>query len=275
MFGALACANGPPVAPQSATIVDRYDFEERSARADLPGRLDEVSGLAFSPDGRLFAHDDERGRIHEIDPESGEVGKRFDLRGDVRDDFEGITIVGTRFFLISSTGFLYEFTEADDDASTPFRRTDTGVGARCEVEGLDYDAESDALLIACKVVTPERGQLVVARIPLDPSAPALPPILVPRSQLVAHGLDADFAPSGVSVAPGGTLVLVSAQTESVVEVRRDGSVVAGVRLSKGRHPQPEGVAFGPDGTLYIADEKNGQDARVTLYARRPTAGTPP
>ena len=160
VLGALACANGPAGGQALTTIVDRHDFENRTHRANLPGRLDEVSGLAFTPDGRLFAHDDERGRIHEIDPESGEVGKRFELEDDVRDDFEGITIVGSRFFLISSTGFLYEFMEADDDASTPFRRTDTRLGAGCEVEGLDYDAASDALLIACKVVSPDRGNVV-------------------------------------------------------------------------------------------------------------------
>lgn len=275
VLGALACANGPAGGQAVTTIVDRHDFENRTRRTDLPGRLDEISGLAFTPDGRLFAHDDERGRIYEIDPESGEVGKRFELQGDVRDDFEGITIAGTRFFLISSAGFLYEFTEADDDASTPFRRTDTRLGAGCEVEGLDYDTRSEALLIACKVVTPDRGDVVVARLPLDPAAPPLAPIRIPRRHLLVHGLEAGFAPSGIAVDPAGTLVLVSARTESILEVDRDGTVVAGVRLSKSRHPQPEGVAFGPDGTLYIADERNGQDARLTMYALRPLPGTRP
>jgi hypothetical protein len=41
-----------------------------------------------------------------------------------------------------------------------------------------------------------------------------------------------------------------------------------VRLSKSHHPQPEGVEFAPDGRLLIADEKNGNDAGVTVYARR-------
>lgn len=277
ILGALACANGPAGGQAVTTIADRHDFETRSMRADLPGRLDEVSGLAFTPDGRLFAHDDERGRVYEIDPETLDVGKRFDLGdGSVRADFEGIAIVGTRFFLISSTGILYEFAEADDDESTRYRTSDTGLGATCEVEGLTYDERADELLIACKVATPNRGEIVVHRLPLDPSAARQGPSRIQRSQLSNHGLDDDFAPSGITIDPAtGTLVLVSAQTEAVIEVARDGSVLSGVQLSRGRHPQPEGVAFGLDGALYIADERNGQDARVTVYARRTLPGGRP
>ena len=75
----LMCSPVPGIAQDVPTILERFDFGTRSARADLPGRLDEVSGLAFTPDGRLFAHDDERAWVHEIDPATGEVGKRFML----------------------------------------------------------------------------------------------------------------------------------------------------------------------------------------------------
>ncbi|MGB1841816.1 MAG: hypothetical protein ACPHWZ_11970, partial [Longimicrobiales bacterium] len=46
------------IATDSAVVfLDRFDLDERIWYHDLPGRLDEVSGLAFTPDGRLFAHD--------------------------------------------------------------------------------------------------------------------------------------------------------------------------------------------------------------------------
>lgn len=272
----LACAGiltlGPAgVAGQaSTTLLDRYDLQRRSSRFDLPGRLEEVSGLAATPDGRLLAHDDERAVIHVIDPAEEEVGARFSL-GDppVRGDFEGIALVGERVFLVTSRGILYEFREMPDRREAPYRVTDTELGAHCEIEGLDYDPADHALLFACKVSAPDRGTIVVHRVPVVASQRGLPPLVVDREQLPGHGLSRDFAPSAVAIDPAaGTIVLLSASPPALLEVDRTGRVLAGTALSPERHRQPEGLAFGTDGTLYVADEGDGRDARVTAYERR-------
>ena len=258
---------------QASTIEQRHDFEKRDARFSLPGRLDEISGLATTPDGRLFGHNDERARIYEIDRATGKVGKRYSLGSPaLRGDFEGIAIVGVRVFLITRHGILYEFREVADGEETPYRVIDTLLGARCEVEGLDHDPVDDVLLIACKVSVPERGVLVVHRLPLNPERGRLAAIEIQRSQLVERGLDARFQPSAVVVDPAGSLLLSSASTEALIEVDRDGRVLAGVQLSPNRHPQPEGLAFGPDGMLYIADERNRGSARLTAYDRQEVPG---
>ena len=250
------------------TLPERHEFDRRTARFDLPGRLEEISGLAITPDGRLFGHDDERALVHEIDPVAGGVGKRFSAgMPPLSGDFEGMAIVGERFFLVTSSGILYELREAGDREEAPYRASDTGLGAHCEVEGLDHDPVDDVLLFACKATRPDRGVLVVHRLPLDPARPRLPPLEVPREQLVDHGLDAGFEPSSIAADPTGSLVMASAVTESLIEIDRTGRVLSAVRLSRGGHPQPEGLAFGPDGTLYIADEQNGQEARITVYGR--------
>jgi uncharacterized protein YjiK len=257
----------PASAQAPSTVLGRFDFDERTARFNLPGRLEEISGLAVAPDGRLFAHDDERGIVYEIDPGREEVVKAFSL-GDppVAGDFEGIAVVGERFFLVTSHGLLYEFREMPDGRAAPYRVTDTELGARCEIEGLDYDPREDALLFACKVSAPERGVIVIHRIALDPERGTLEPILVPRDQLEAFDVRRSFQPSAVLVDPTGTLILLSASREAIIEVDRSGRVLDGRRLSSDRHRQPEGIALGPDGTLYIADEGDGRRARVTLYA---------
>src|SRR5690606_17400976 len=104
----------------AGSLAARYDFERPSGRFELPGRLDEISGLASTPGGRLFGHDDERALVNEIDPATGEVGKRFSA-GDppLTGDFEGIAVVGERFFLVTSVGILHELREADDRAQAP------------------------------------------------------------------------------------------------------------------------------------------------------------
>lgn len=261
------------IRPPAASILARYDFDEPTRRFDLPGGLEEVSGLAFTPEGRLFAHDDERGRIHEIDPHTGEVGKRFDLgNGRLAGDFEGIAVIGERFFLVTSTGWLYEFREGDDEENVAYRVTDTGLGDGCEVEGLDYDPTDDALLFACKTASDDGDWIHVHRIAVDPASGRLPSLRIPRSELDAFGVDDDFEPSALLVLPGGTYLLSSAPAESLLEVARDGRVLGGVDLGRSSHPQPEGLELGSDGTLYVADEENEEDARLTAYTPREGGG---
>ncbi|MEM7417014.1 MAG: SdiA-regulated domain-containing protein [Gemmatimonadota bacterium] len=248
--------------------LDRYDFEDRLWYVDLPGRLDEVSGLAFTPDGRLFGHDDERGRVHQIDPGSGEVGMRFDL-GDplALDDFEGIAVVGERFFMVSSLGLLYEFREGSDREDVEYRVTDPGIGSGCEVEGLDHDPVSDALLFPCKTTTPRTAPIEIRRVSMG-TGDRMASIRVDRDALPTKDINPDFAPSGIVGTPIGTWLVLSARDDAIIEIDGSGTVLAGVELRSGRHPQSEGIALSADGTLYVADEKNGKEPRITAYAPR-------
>ncbi len=295
LLGALACAPAVPDHVESAgerassvepgesvadaivvePVLAGYDFDERLWRAELPGRLDEVSGLAFSDDGRLFAHDDERGRVYELDTTTGAVRGRFDLgQPAASDDFEGIAIAGDHFFMISSTGLLYTFGAGDDEEDVDFTIADTGVGSWCEVEGLEFDPGERLLLMACKVTSPDRGYIEVARWSLDEGRLATP-IRIDRAALSDFGLESSFDPSGITWASGGTLLLISGRHDAIVEARPDGGVVYAVELRGGRHPQSEGIAMAPDGTLFVSDEaRGGDDARLTAYGpRREDAGS--
>jgi uncharacterized protein YjiK len=265
MLGAVQGARAQPLA-------ERYDLERRAGRFDLPGRLDEVSGLGFTPDGRLFAHGDERARIHEIDLVGEGAGKRFSL-GDpaIQGDFEGLEIIGDRFFLITSTGFLYETREgAEDRAEMSFRAVDTGLGSRCEAEGLAYDPLNNELLVSCKRSSLRQDGAVVYRLPVEPGRRRPDPFVIPTRQLEALGFGDEFHPSGIAVDPeSGNLVLVSAREELIVEADRAGNVLSAFRFPGNRHPQPEGIAFGPGGVLYIADEAAGREnGRITFYRLR-------
>lgn len=258
----------PAAPPEQAAWLDRYDFDDRLWYVDLPGRLDEVSGLAFTPDGRLFGHDDERGRVHLIDPDDGAVGMRFDLGEPLAlDDFEGIAVVGERFFMVSSLGLLYEFREGADREDVEYRVTDPGIGRGCEIEGLDHDPVDDALLFPCKTTTPPTAPIEIRRVSVASGDP-LPSIRVDRDGLLGYDINPDFAPSGIVRTPLGTWLVLSARDDAIIEIDAAGTLRAGVELRSGRHPQSEGIALAEDGTLYVADEKNGKEPRITAYAPR-------
>ncbi len=266
-LGLLAAAQIPP------TLTQRYDFEDPSNRVSLRHRLDEASGLAATEDGRVFTHGDERAVVYEVDPETGAVLKKFSMGAPVLEgDFEGIAIVGNRFFLINSQGLLLQFNEGDDDESVPFAGVDTGLEDRCEVEGLAFEPAAQALVAACKSVpSDDEDFIVLYRIRLSDLSVEPGSIRVPEAGLEAFGLSDHFAPSGVEVDPEtGSLILISARQESIIEITAEGRIISGFELGSSRHPRAEGISILPDRTLLLADERQRGRAHITTYSRRPT-----
>lgn len=278
VLAAVAC----PVAAQSPRtpvpdVAHRWNFDHRAAHFDLPGRLQEISGLAFAPDGTLYAHDDEKGVVYRIDPRTGDADHGFTL-GDraPRDDFEGIAVAGSRFFLVSSHGWLYEFRAAAEGAGAPVRISDTRLGDHCEIEGLAYDARTESLLLACKTLAPPAKEILIHRLPLDPAVAIPSPLSVPFAALAPIHLGGGVHPSGLEVDPDtGALIVVAARERALIFLARDGHVLGGVRLSHDHHRQPEGVAVGPDGSLYISDEGAGHHPKLTRYAALASGGGRP
>ena len=254
------------------TLTQRYDFENASSRVSLRHRIDEASGLAATEDGRLFTHGDEQAVVYQVDPVAGTVLKQFSMGVPVlAGDFEGIAVAGDRFFMINSQGLLLEFREGVDGESVSFRGVNTGLGNRCEVEGLAYERAGQALVAACKSVpSGDESFIVLYRIRLSDLAVEPGAILVPATGLEAVGLADHFAPSGVEVDPEtGSLFLISARQESIIQVTPSGRIIAGFHLGSDRHPQAEGIAVLPDGTLLLADERQQGRAHLTAYSRRP------
>jgi uncharacterized protein YjiK len=240
------------------------------ARWELPDALREISGLAATPDGRVFAHGDERAMIVELDVGREGVKKTFALgRHGARGDFEGLAIADGRFWLVTSDGILYESVEGANSAFVSFRTYDTGVGTLCEVEGLAFDPSSNALLIACKAprVRALRGMVAVFTWSIPRRALVNRTGIRVRADLVARAAGvSDFHPSGIERDPTtGHWLLVAARERAVAELTSDGRIVAGATLARRGHRQPEGIAVGADRALFIGDEGAGRRGTLTTY----------
>ncbi len=263
---ALSLLLAAPVATPSS--LDALVSQPPSAQWRLPKRLKEVSALAMSDTQRLFAVDDETAIIYEIDYQSGRFVKAFSF-GDpaLRGDFEGLALVGERFYLLTSDGILYDAGEGDNGAHVPYRRVDTGLGRQCEFEGLGQDAARGDLLLACKALRKRADidVLSIFRWSLDAVDGIEPERLsLPVEQITAILGTSKLRPSGIAVHPvRNTLVLIAARERALVELDADGDVLSALILpKKKRHPQAEGIEFATDGSLILADE--GQRGRATL-----------
>jgi uncharacterized protein YjiK len=284
-----ACRSGPSLA---AVTADSVEVARRTTRLAgslarpesagasdavlarwlLPEGLAEISGLALTPDGRLFAHDDEQGRISEIDYRSGVVVKQFIIgKQALHADFEGITVVGNRLYLLASDGTLYEFPEGARDARVAHTVHDTHLGKECEFEGLAYDAGINALLLSCKRVGTKRleDMLVIYRWRLKAGdGGQLSTLTVPLALAIGGNGWKTLHPSDITVDPtSGNYVLVAAQEQALVEITPDGAVVASRPLPEGLQ-HTEGVAITRDSLLILSDEAGNRPATISLYRWR-------
>lgn len=232
----------------------------------MPGRLRELSGLARLGPGELLAHNDERARITVLDERTGAPRRTFDLRGEPRDDVEGVAVGEGKVFLMTSAGRIYVTRAGKDDEKVPFTTVETGLGKFCELEGLAWDGVTRSLVLPCKrPLAPElRGQLTLFLVPAAGGDPTR--MNVPLEGLTRRTGRREIEPTAVEVDERtGHLLVLSSGPRVVVEVSREGAIVDAVELRGKRHPQPESIAILPD-ALLIGDEGDGGAGRITVYA---------
>ena len=186
------------------------DRERPVARWIMPRGLSEISGLAFTPDQRLLAHDDERGAVSEIDYRRGVVVKQF-LVGKphtVHADFEGITVAGDKIFLLASNGDLYEFKEGRAGERVNYVFHDTHLAKQCEFEGVAFDPAIGSLLFACKHVFSKqlKNFLVIYRWKLQKDdGPRLSMLTVPLEQAAGSNGWKAIHPSDITIDPASVI----------------------------------------------------------------------
>jgi len=248
-----------------------YAFSDQGVEQHaLPGGLREASGLAFTDDGRLLCHSDERGVVYEINYQTGKAVKQFGVgRPTVVHDFEGIAVKGDTVFLVTSSGWIFYCREGADGKSVSYQTLRTPLDARYNVEGLAYDPVTDCLLLACKGSAGkgyEKQKAVYAFSLRTRRLQAQPRFLLPLKALSNRTDRGEFNPSGLERHPvTGHFFVIAYNGASIVELAADGSISGMSRLPKSVHRQPEGIAIAADGTMVIANEGQGRAGMIVVY----------
>jgi len=237
----------------------------------MPPGLREISGLTLTSRGTVFTHDDNSGRVSEIDPKTGVLVKSFSLRGNQKEDFEAITIAGDDIYLMASDAKLFRFREGADGQQVNFLMFDTGLGKLCEFESLAYEADSTRLVMVCKRLLDKQAakELVIYRMPLPLNRATFSIVQVPMKQVIGSNKWKGFRPSDITIDPfTRNYVIIASHEKGLLVITPDGDVVRSEPLP-GDHRQPEGVAITRDSLLLISDEANVKPAAITLYKWRP------
>ncbi|MEK7249095.1 MAG: hypothetical protein AAB209_01600, partial [Bacteroidota bacterium] len=225
-------------------------------------------------DGRLYCHDDERGVVYQLDYTNGKIVKQFALgKFGVTGDFEGIAIKCNMLYLAASNGTLYEFPEAEDGQIVEFRTYKTFLTEKNDVEGLEYDKETDCLLALCKGSAGKGYHKYKAVYPFSLKKKSLvetPRFLIPLDQVTKNSDTNEFLPSGIAVHPkSGTFFIIAARGASIIELSKDGKLLAQQSINTKANPHPEGITFAPDLTLILCNDGQGSSGTLSLYPFKP------
>ena len=261
------------------TGLNNYHLDEPDERHDLPGELKEISGLAFLNPKYLACVNDEQGVLFIYDPAMRAMVKRIAFGPD--GDYEGVTIAGDTAYILKSNGQISMVNLAIANGKGTFLRHKPPHLKRCDAEGLVYHPLLKRLLIACKE-NPHKLGLKGDRViySLDPGTGILDSL--PWAMLRIREIERELEnfpvskkkhlpvkPSGLAFHPvTGQLYMLASVGKLLMVLDNEGKLLQLVPLNARLFRQPEGICFGPDGTLYIASEGQWGSGYILAFHAR-------
>ncbi|MEM6766834.1 MAG: hypothetical protein AAF655_18000 [Bacteroidota bacterium] len=266
-----------------------YKLEEPLSKVKLPKRLTEISGLSYVAPQEVVLVQDEKGKIYHYDLKNDSILHVHDFgKGG---DYEGVETLGDQAFVLRSDGDVYhvdDWTVDSDDAE----KVETILTDRNDTEGLGLLASQNLLLIACKAEPNYDGNSLsykraVYAYDIKKKRVIPQPFLVidlkeikkrmKQSALTRFAKDfastfdpagdRSFQPSGLAVHPlTGDFYIIATAGKLLVVLDEQKKIKYVQTLDEETFKQPEGICFGPDGTLFISNEGRGGRGNVLQFS---------
>lgn len=238
-----------------------YDLR-RAQKRELGKVLNEISGLAYNTDGNnLLAISDSKNKIFSIDLKKAKLSdfaEKF-YAADQQPDYEDLVKLGDTVYALISNGTIIAVPKGAKDSSGtriyPFP-SDT----KNDFEAIYFDSTATSLILLCKSCAHEKGEDIRTAFRFDLKthsfdSTAFFTISEKEVKALVKNDDAKFRPSAAAIHPYNKrlYILASAGNLLVVTDTR-GKVIEAYTLNPDHHPQAEGIAFAPNGTMYISNE---------------------
>ena len=234
-----------------------YSFSSPDDKLELGKHLKEISGMAYVP-GRnmLLAENDEKGDIFSVDfaNKNDLIGKeKFGGKGD----YEDIVYTDTAIYMLVSSGMVIRVSTNDSSFATA--EYDLGLKGSNEFEAMYLDGDGKSLILLCKDCSKEKNEIRRAyRFDLATQKFMTEPVYTMNISTIQQLLNddkAEFKPSAAGISPiDGKLYIVASVGKLMVIASKDGVVEEVIKLDPVLYNQPEGLAFAPNGDLYISNE---------------------
>jgi uncharacterized protein YjiK len=244
---------------QSYDSPEGYDLG-KPQKSQLGKVLNEISGISYNPnDSSLLAISDSKKKIFEINL------KRLRLRDYSNEiigpdqDLEDIVNMEETIYLLSSKGQIYEYTMGKNDTSTLMSYT-LSSGGKNDFESLYYDSAAKGLVMLCKSCASDKGKQMRSAYRFDLTTKqfdtyALYHISTKEVKEMMKDDDAKFDPSAAAIHPiDKRLYILSSAGNLLVIADTNGKLISAYNLNPDDHPQAEGIAFAPNGDMYITNE---------------------
>jgi uncharacterized protein YjiK len=248
-----------------------YELTKPVQTWKLPSELIEISGVAYIDNQRLACVQDEKGIIYIFNQGSGKIESQVVFGED--GDYEGIDIVGNDAWVLKSNGMLVKVENYLLEANPVVKKFKTALSGKNDAEGLAYEPVSNNLLVACKENPflegkDGAGYRAVYRFSLETLLLDLKPyLLVNQDSISYYKGNTAFSPSGIAVQPvTGNIFIIGSAGKLLLVYSGKGEMLAMIPLSPMMFPQPEGICFSPDGTLYISNEGAGRAGTILKFS---------
>ena len=276
--------------PISITLVEGYQlpykFMEPDASMELENELLEISGLSLIGKENLAAVQDEDGKLYVLNKE-GKITREFDFFA--KGDYEGVEVVGDKVYVVKSNGNIYGIKNLGKD-NQDLKIFETHLNKLANIEGLGYDQKNHRLLLAAKgkMAKDPTFSRSVYGFDLNTGKLATEPIFTIDLAQVQGYLDSGkpvkylekiseklnpaeggftFAPSGIAVHPiTGNYYLISSVGKMMMVMSPTGKIIHIEKFKKKIHPQPEGICFENDGTMWVSNEGKAGSPRLVRYS---------
>jgi uncharacterized protein YjiK len=253
-----------------------YSLDKPDEKFDLPGRLEEISGLDYLGDKILLCIEDEEGVLYFYNLKEKEVTR--EIKFGKNGDYEGVAHIGNIAYVIRSDGKLFIF-PIDRDDEVDARSYDTPFRGRNDLEGLSTGHQKDELYMACKGEAEVNNNEIKGRavyvFDLNNNRLSEEPYIHLTSDIFWKALKSrnlspsrhmPFKPSGIAVHPlTGDVFIIASVGKMIIVLDRNGTITGAAPLSRKILIQPEGISFNEKGTMFISSEGKNHNGYILSF----------